>query len=155
MTTNTTATALVEHARDTNIDGCAYFHGFLSREDVDTLLPNKGDFLLRKSETAAGKWNYVLSLRCHDDNKVSPYPSPPNPNACTHFQTLRHYVLHRENKVYSFRNNRSYKDAIVMIDAHRNARWPLDSLVPTAVLTRPITKQSWEVRPHLHPLINQ
>jgi len=59
-------------------------------------------------------------------------------------------VLHRENGVYAFRNNRPYKDAIVMIDAHRTNRWPLDTLVPTAVLTRPITKQAWEVSPFHH-----
>jgi len=58
--------------RDKTIDDSPYFHGFLSRDDVDSLLPNKGDYLLRKSETSPNNWNYVLSLRCHDDNKVSP-----------------------------------------------------------------------------------
>jgi len=75
MTTTNNARTVARHARDKVIDECNFFHGFLSRDDVDSLLPNKGDFLLRKSETTANVWNYVLSLRCHDDKKVSPYPS--------------------------------------------------------------------------------
>jgi hypothetical protein len=139
------------NAKDQLIDNSTIFHGFLSRDDVDSLLPNKGDYLLRKSETSTNQWNYVLSLRCHDDNKVGPTLfdciSRLSPKHLLHLQTLRHYVLHRENGVYQFRNDRPYRNPLVMIDAHRQNKWPLDKHVSTALLTKPITKESWEVSP--------
>ncbi|VDK71061.1 unnamed protein product [Litomosoides sigmodontis] len=118
-----------------NVTYESYYHGFLPREDLSTLLEQVGDFLIRITQLKPGDpCELILSLR------VSEKESP---------ASIRHVLIHRikgkDGKIewLTTQENR-YNSLKELIDAYVSSKKPVNPEIKTSQLIRPIARQPWE-----------
>ncbi|KAI3413368.1 hypothetical protein GPALN_010864 [Globodera pallida] len=111
-----------------------YYHGLLPREDVEEMLTQDGDFLVRKSEENSGQERiYVLSVNVSGQN--------------------RHAILLRRRGLTAvdFTHERGYRTIHRFVEVHLRAEDSISSEA-SVVLRRPVARKKWELA---HSTISQ
>ncbi|CAP24678.1 Protein CBG03859 [Caenorhabditis briggsae] len=107
-----------------------YYHGFLPREDVKTVLKSNGEFLIRISEPRKGEQrSFILSVM---------HNNPPSPDEET---WIKHFVIkYGENKYFIEKN--AFMSVQELVDHHLKTR---DSVKDEVYLLKALPRQSWEL----------
>uniref|UniRef100_A0A1I8AHT1 Tyrosine-protein kinase n=1 Tax=Steinernema glaseri TaxID=37863 RepID=A0A1I8AHT1_9BILA len=104
-----------------DVRGAEYYHGLVPKADVEPLMKNDGDFLLRKTETNG---QIVLALSVRHEGKTRHFMINQDPNEGFYLET------HREKTIAE------------LISWHRATKEPL-SAASQAVLRRPVERPPW------------
>ncbi|KAK0426923.1 hypothetical protein QR680_009969 [Steinernema hermaphroditum] len=123
-----------------------YFHGFLPPEDLAAVLTEKGDFLVRMSDTAAesGGPQYVISIRVSKDEKTGTDKS-----LILEEEPTKSIVVQQVGKEWCIETNgKTYKTITDLINHHISTKTALVSepSKSSMILVRPISKQPWELK---------
>ncbi|KAL4003193.1 Protein tyrosine kinase family protein [Acanthocheilonema viteae] len=112
-----------------------YYHGFLPREDLSSLLEKVGDFLIRITQMKpCDPCELILSLRVSDNDSPA---------------SIRHVIIHRvkgkEGKTEWLTNQENKFDSLKeLIDSYISSKKPVNPEIKTSQLIRPIARQPWE-----------
>uniref|UniRef100_A0A1I7TQY8 Tyrosine-protein kinase n=2 Tax=Caenorhabditis tropicalis TaxID=1561998 RepID=A0A1I7TQY8_9PELO len=108
----------------------AYYHGFLPREDVKTVLRSNGEFLIRISEPRKGEArSHILSVM---------HNVPPTVEEDL---WVKHFVIKsQDNKVFIEKN--AFPSIQEMVDYHLKTK---DSIRDDVCLLKALPRQSWEL----------
>ncbi|KAK6731773.1 hypothetical protein RB195_007932 [Necator americanus] len=102
-----------------------YYHGFMSREEAETVIKKEGEFLVRKTEVG-GRRHFVISL--NDDGK------------------LKHFLIKRTSKKHLYWvNDFAFKTINDLIQYHSRNHEPLSPI--GAYLLKPCPKKEWQLNP--------
>ncbi|CAI2309719.1 unnamed protein product [Caenorhabditis sp. 36 PRJEB53466] len=106
-----------------------YYHGLLPREDVQLMLTQNGDFVLRSSETRSGDGrSYILSVKLG---------ASPDENS-----SIQHFVIKKDEKKYMIYSSMQFGTIQELIDHYWKKKVTIGSGV---LLSRPIMRQVWEL----------
>uniref|UniRef100_A0A8R1DSG8 Tyrosine-protein kinase n=1 Tax=Caenorhabditis japonica TaxID=281687 RepID=A0A8R1DSG8_CAEJA len=107
-----------------------YYHGFLPREDVKTVLKTNGEFLLRVSEPRKGEpRSFILSVM---------HNIPPNTDEDT---WVKHFVIKCQDNKY-FIEKASFGSMQEMVDYHMKTG---ESIKNDVCLSKALARQPWEL----------
>ncbi|CAI2301881.1 unnamed protein product [Caenorhabditis sp. 36 PRJEB53466] len=113
-----------------SIEREAYFHGFLPREDVKTVLKGNGEFLVRVTEPRKGEpRSFVLSVF---------HNIPVNVDEDT---WIKHFVIKHQNDKF-FIEKSSFPTIQEMVEYHLKT---CDSIREDVKISKPLARQPWEL----------
>ncbi|CAJ0594222.1 unnamed protein product [Cylicocyclus nassatus] len=102
-----------------------YYHGFLSREEVEKIIKKEGEFLVRKTEVA-GRHYFVISLK---DGGI-----------------MKHFLIKRTSKKRLYWvNDYAFKSVNDLIEYHLRNRAPLST--GGVYLEKACPKEQWQLNP--------
>uniref|UniRef100_A0A915CD16 Tyrosine-protein kinase n=2 Tax=Parascaris univalens TaxID=6257 RepID=A0A915CD16_PARUN len=98
-----------------------FYHGFLPRQDIEPLLINDGDFLLRKTE-----WNgqITLSLAVRNANRIL------------------HFFINQDDEKYYYIEEHREKTVHDLMEWHKSTKTPITS-ASQAILKNGVLKPKW------------
>uniref|UniRef100_A0A914Z5H0 Tyrosine-protein kinase n=1 Tax=Panagrolaimus superbus TaxID=310955 RepID=A0A914Z5H0_9BILA len=111
-----------------------YYHGLLPREDVQYLLKNNGDFLVRVSQPRSNDVGrqIIISLLVDKDAETN--------------IGLRHIVVRKQMGKYQVEESPRFDLIQHLIDHFMKSGKPISPTVGNTVLVTPIGRQKWELR---------
>lgn len=110
------------------IDAEQYYHGLLPREDVQTMLTQNGDYILRMSEPKQGEpRSYVISVM-HDNSLPEEDPL-----------RIKHYIIISTNNGYTINDMQKFPTIQKLVDFYKKHK------AEDVNLKRPIMRQQWEL----------
>ncbi|VDM65888.1 unnamed protein product [Strongylus vulgaris] len=102
-----------------------YYHGFLSRDEVEKIIKKEGEFLVRKTEVG-GRHYFVISLK---DEGI-----------------MKHFLIKRTSKKRLYWvNDYAFKTVSDLIQYHLRNREPLST--SGVFLEKPCPKEEWQLNP--------
>jgi len=105
-----------------DIQSADFYHGLISRVDIEPLLRKEGDFLLRKTEHKPGVIILAVSVR-HDG-------------------AVKHFIVNKGENGSFYMEDHQEKSVVELINWHRTTKTPLSSGTP-AKLTNAIERPKW------------
>ena len=115
MTTDDDTSSITDDVRDSE-----YYHGLLPKEDIEPLLKEEGDYILRKTER---RGEIILALSTRSNNQIL------------------HFIVNRDEKGFYFEK---YRRPTVsdLVSYHLLNHYPI-SKKSKAVLRKPIDRPEW------------
>uniref|UniRef100_A0A0N4Z2C8 Tyrosine-protein kinase n=1 Tax=Parastrongyloides trichosuri TaxID=131310 RepID=A0A0N4Z2C8_PARTI len=106
-----------------------WYHGFLPREDMSSMLKDKGDFLVRFSEPIPGQQRcYIISVMEKTDLKME----------------IKHFVIKRYQQLFSVKKE-NFPSIKSLIEYYVKSGESISQISESTLIINGISKKEWEL----------